>query len=242
VLSGVGEQRKALLQRVGAADRARLDAYFTSVREMEEKLALQLQKPPPAEACAVPSAPGAGARDITDIDQRREQHKLMAGMLAMALACNQTKVFNMTFSNAASEVRQAGQTTGYHQSTHEELIDRKLGYQPTVDHFATRSMTAWAEFVSALAAVKEGDGTLLDNTLVFAHSDVSYAKNHDVTGIPVMLAGGAGGKVKQGVHIRGAGEPITRVGLTVQQAMGVPVESWGLDALKTKRPITEILV
>jgi hypothetical protein len=242
VLSGVGEQRKALLQRVGAADRARLDAYFTSVREMEEKLALQLQKPPPAEACAVPSAPGAGARDITDIDQRREQHKLMAGMLAMALACNQTKVFNMTFSNAASEVRQAGQTTGYHQSTHEELIDRKLGYQPTVDHFATRSMTAWAEFVSALAAVKEGDGTLLDNTLVFAHSDVSYAKNHDVTGIPVMLAGGAGGKVKQGVHIRGAGEPITRVGLTVQQAMGVPVESWGLDAMKTKRPITEILV
>jgi hypothetical protein len=101
-------------------------------------------------------------------------------------------------------------------------------------------MEAWADFVSTLAAVKEGDGTLLDNMLIFAHSDVSYAKNHDVQGIPVMLAGRAGGKMKTGLHIQGSGETISRVGLTVQQAMGLPVDSWGLDAMNTKRPVSEL--
>ncbi|ANI80037.1 DUF1552 domain-containing protein [Sphingobium sp. EP60837] len=241
VLSGVTEQRQALQKRLGASDKARLDQYFTSVREMEGKLALQLQKPPPAEACVVPQEAPAVSGDITDVDRRKNNHRLMAEMLAMALACNQTRVFNMTFSTAASDLRQAGQTTGYHQSTHEELIDRSIGYQPTVDFFAIRNMEAWADFVSALAAVKEGDGTLLDNMLVFAHSDVSYAKNHDVLGIPVMLAGKAGGKVKSGLHIQGGGETISRVGLTLQQVMGMPVDSWGLDAMNTKRPVSEIL-
>ncbi|SNS30725.1 Protein of unknown function [Sphingomonas laterariae] len=243
VLSGVSEQRAALLARVGSADRARLDQYFTSVREMEGKLALQLQKPPPAEACVRPDAPAPlrASADLTDFETRKANHKLMAELLAMALACNQTRAFNMNFSTAASDLRTAGDTTGYHQTTHEELIDRSVGYQRVVDSFAVRNMEAWAEFVAAMAAIREGDGSLLDNMLIVAHSDVSYAKNHDVAGIPVMLAGRAGGKVKPGLHVRGAGEPITRVGLTAQQLMGVPVDSWGTDAMRTNRPINEII-
>lgn len=244
VLSAVTDQRKALVDSVGASDRARLDQYFTSLREMEQKLALQLQKPPPLEACRIPEAPtrANGLKDITDVEQRKVHHRLMAEMLAMALACNQTRVFNMTFSTAASDLRQAGETTGYHQSSHEELIDRTIGYQPTVDFFATHSMEAWADFVSVLAGIKEGDGTLLDNMLVFAHSDVSYAKNHDVQGIPVMLAGRAGGKIRSGVHINGAGQPISRVGLTLQQSMGMVVKDWGLDGMKTDKPVGELFV
>jgi len=244
VLSAVSEQRRALLARVGAADRARLDQYFTAIREVEEKLSLKLQKPPPAEACVLPGklAPSKADVDYTDVAERRADHKLMASLLAMGLACNQTRIFNMAYSTAASDLRRAGNTTGYHQSTHEELVDRSIGYQPTVDHFATESMAAWADFVEALAAIKEGDGTLLDNMLVFAHSDVSYAKNHDVTGIPVMLAGRAGGKVKTGLHINAPAEPISRIGLTLQQVMGVPADAWGQDAMRTRRPVSEILV
>ena len=244
VLSGVNEQRRALLGRVGIADRARLDQYFTAVREMEGKLALQLEKPPAAEACRIPAPPPPLPVnvDMTDTPTRRTNHRLMTELMAMALACNQTKVFNVVFSAAAADLHQSGDTTGYHQITHEELIDRSLGYQPTVDRFAVRSMEAWADFVETLASVKEGAGTLLDNCLVFAHSEVSLAKNHDLTGIPVMLAGRAGGKVKPGLHVQGAGEPITRVGLTLQQVMGVKVESWGKDALQTNRPIGDILV
>jgi len=241
VLSGVSAERRKLMQQAGAADRARLDQYFDSVRAVEQKLALQLQKPPPAEACAIPSAPSRSETG-TDVDVRKGQHKLMAQLLSTALACNQTRVFNMVFSVAASDLRRAGHTTGHHQSTHEELIDPTLGYQPTADYFTTRSMEAWADFVAALAAVREGDGTLLDHCLVLAHSDVSYAKNHDVNGIPMMLAGRAGGRIRSGIHVRGSGDRVTRVGLTVLQAMGAAVESWGSQSLRSARPVAELLV
>lgn len=241
VLSGVAEQRQELMRKVSAADRARLDQYFQSVREVEQKLSLQLQKPPPAKSCSVPPAPSR-VTGASDIDQRMASHRAMAQLLAMALACNQTKVFNVAFSTAASDLRRPGDTTAHHQSTHEELVDRALGYQPTADFFSTRSMEAWAEFVSALRAIPEGEGTLLDNCLVFAHSDVSYAKNHDINGIPMMIAGRAGGRVRTGVHIRGNSEPASRVGLTLQQVMGAPVNEWGAKSMRTSRTLSELLV
>jgi hypothetical protein len=240
ILSGVTDERRKLLQRIGASDRARVDQYFTAVREIEQKLALQLEKPAPAESCRLPTKPHE-MEPSTDIDTRMASHKVMADMLAMALACNQTKVFNMAFSGALSDLRRNGSTTGYHQSTHEELIDRKLGYQPTVDTFVTQCMSIWSQFVATMAAVKEGDGTMLDNMVVLAHSDVSFAKNHEVNGVPMMIAGRAGGKIKAGMHIRGNGDPVSRVGLTLQQVMGVPIDAWGVGSTRTNRPITELL-
>lgn len=241
ILSGVTDERHQLMKRIGAADRIRVDQYFTSVREVEQKLAMQLQKPPPAESCSIPGKP-AEVTPGTDIDARIAAHKVMVDMMAMALACNQTKVFNMAFSTALSDLRKDGSATGYHQATHEELTDRSLGYQPTVDAFVMQNMTAWADFVKAMAAVKEGDGTLLDNMLVLAHSDVSFGKNHDVNGLPMMVAGRAGGKVKSGIHIKSGGDPVTRVGLTMQQVMGVSVDTWGTGASRATRALSELLI
>jgi len=59
--------------------------------------------------------------------------------------------------------------------------------------------------------------------------------------IPMLLAGSASGRIKTGFHIAGEGGPVTRVGLTVQQAMGLSVEGWGKASMETKKPITEIL-
>lgn len=240
VLSAVTEERRKLLGKLGATDKARVDSYFTSIREVENKLALQLEKPPRAEACVVPAEP-IDLPASTDVNERRKSHRMMAQLLAMAMACNQTKVFNMVFSTATADLRRAGSPTGYHQATHEELVDREKGYQPTVDAFSTQSMEGWADFVETMASVKEGDGTLLDNMLVLAHSEVSYAKNHDVNGIPMMLAGRAGGKVKSGLHVASQGDPVTRVGLTMQQLMGVPIDAWGTESMRTARPVSEIL-
>ena len=176
------------------------------------------------------------------MSRRKNAHKLMADMLAMALACNQTKVFNMTFATAFSDLRRIGDSTGFHQSTHEELVDREKGYQPVVDTFVIQNMEAWADFVTAMASVKEGDGTLLDRTLILAHSDVSYAKNHSIVGVPMMLAGSGGGKFKTGLHVVGNGASAAKVGLTVQQAYGVAIDSWGTGAMKATRGISEILM
>jgi hypothetical protein len=168
-------------------------------------------------------------------------HEIMSKLLAMALACNQTRVFNMMYSDPASTLTKPGSTIGHHQMTHEEPLDEKLGYQPGATWFVERSMDAWGTFVKTLAGIPEGDGTLLDNTLLFAHTEVRFAKDHSIDGVPMMVAGRAGGKIKSGLHIDGKGLPATAVPYTLMQAMGVPMDTWGSGRMKTSKVVTELL-
>jgi len=239
-LSAIKDQRDALLSEVGASDRARLDQYFTSIRQLEQQLAIQLEKPAPLEACSVPGAPGA-TKTGTQIDDAIANHKLLAQLLAHALACNQTKVFNMVFADAGSSLRKAGSTVTHHQLTHEEPIDEKSGCQPEATFFVERIVEGLQTMLVTLDGVKEGDGTLLDHTLVFAHSECSFAKIHSLETIPMLIAGRAGGKIKTGMHIAGNGDPVTRVGLTVQQALGVPLSGWGAGSMQTSKSVSELM-
>jgi hypothetical protein len=240
VLSAVSEHRAHFLKGLGAEDTVRLDQYFTSLRQLEQQLDLQLQKPPPAEACIVPKSPKE-APVGTEVGQANQTHAVMADLLAMAVACNQTRVFNVVFSDSASSLRKTGSSTTHHQLTHEEQVDPAVGYQPQATWFVEQSLTGLGAFVQALAAVKEGDGTLLDNMLLFAHSDTQFAKTHSVDGIPILLIGKAGGRIKTGQHVAGNGDPITRVGLTVQQIMGVSADRWGAGSMQTNKTIGGIV-
>lgn len=240
VLSAISEDRQKLMRSVGVRDRQRLDEYFTSIRQIENQLELQLQPPAPVENFTMPTAPTATGEG-SEVGTVMETHRVMAALLAKAMQVNQTNVFNMLFSDTTSNLRHEGQTTTHHTLTHEEPIDPALGYQKEHSVFATQSMVAWKEFLDALAAIPEGDGTLLDNCLVLAHSDCSIAKAHAVEGIPAMVAGKAGGAIRTGFHLAGNGDAITRLGLTVQQAMGVPVERWGQMSMETNRTITELI-
>jgi|JI10StandDraft_1071094.scaffolds.fasta_scaffold94273_2 hypothetical protein len=241
VLSLVAEDRARVEQQLGQADRARLDEYFTALRQLERQLELQLAAPPPLEACRVPPKPEADPVS-QDIENVVRNHETMARVLALALACDQTRVFNVVFSAGASGLHTAGSSDTHHTLTHEEAKDPKLGYQPQATQFVMRSMEAWAKFVEILASVPEGDGSLLDHTVVLCHSETSDANSHSVTGLPIMLAGTGGGRIRNGIHVRGAGETTARVGLTLQQVMGLNVAKWGFKANETSRPISEILV
>jgi Protein of unknown function (DUF1552) len=239
VLSAVRADAARLETQLGSHDRQRLDQYFTSLRELENQIEVSLT-PPDLEACRLPRAP-AGENVGTELEQAKATHRLMTDLLVFALLCDQTRVFNMLFSWGTSELRKSGAQTAHHQYTHDELVDPLLGYQPEATAFVLESMQAWAFFVERLAATPEGDGTLLDNCLVLAHSESSFAKSHQVTLLPVMIAGAAGGRVRPGVHVRGNGEPVTRVGLTLQQIMGLPVSEWGTRSLQVSRPVNAIL-
>jgi len=241
VLSSVREQYRDLEKSLGHSDRQRMDQYFTSVRQTEQRLALMLEKPAPAAACAIPQNP-AEMTPGSDVDTAAHNNRLFAGLLAMALACNQTRVFNMLFSNSFSTLRKPGTTVTHHQVTHEEPIDEELGYQPEATFFVEQSMKAWAAFLDEIKAIPEGDGTLLDNSLILALSDTQFAKVHSLNSIPMMIAGKAGGKLRSGLHVAGRGDPVTRVGLTVQQVMGLNIDSYGNKSMKTQKPITDILV
>jgi hypothetical protein len=240
VLSAVKDQRQALMSNVGKADQVKLDQYFTSVREMENSLEIQLQRPDKLEACMVPTAPKEPARGAS-VDIVNANTRTMAKLLAMGLACNQTKVFNFVHTAGSSETYIAGQSKIYHQITHDEPTDAKLGYQPETSKLAGLVMQGLGDFLAEMNAIKEGDGTLLDNMLMLAFSDTGYAKIHSIENIPMFLAGGAGGKHKAGQHIHSTGDAVTRVSLTAMQLVGAPVGEFGAGTMKTSRPVSEVM-
>ena len=240
-LSMITEERQALAKRLGAADRARLDEYFTSLRELEQQLTLELQRPAPLTACSAPEKPD----DIptgTIIDDAIRANKLFSGILAHALACGQTQIVNFEFGGTASDLRKAGNPQTFHMYSHEEAIDPKLGYQPMVAWFQSQVVEAFLTTLQTLENVREGDGTLLDRTLLFYSTDHGFARVHGLDNMPMMTAGRAGGRLKTGYHIQAKGDSVTRVGLTIQQALGVPVSTWGTESNQTSKPFTELLV
>ena len=159
----------------------------------------------------------------------------------MGLACNQTRVFNFVHTAGSSEAYVAGESKIYHQITHDEPIDAKLGYQPETSRLAGLVMQALGDFLVELDSVKEGDGTLLDNSLIMAFSDTGYAKIHSIDNIPMFLAGRAGGRHNAGQHIHATGESVTRVSLTAQQLVGAPVGEFGVGSMRTSRAIGEVI-
>jgi hypothetical protein len=240
VLSSISEERAALAKDLGASDKARLDQYFTSLRQLENQLEIELQKPAPMAACNQPGKPEETVQGL-EVNAAVRNVKLMSELIAHALACGQTRVFNVAFADATSSVRKPGETATHHILTHEEAIDEKLGYQPRAQWFNDVIMGSLADTASALRNIREGDGTLLDRTLLLATSETGFAKIHSLENIPMMIIGKAGGRIKGGQHIQAKGDPATRVGLTVQQVMGVPASSWGTESLETSKTFTELL-
>lgn len=240
-LSTVLDETRALNKELGADDRARLDQYFTGLRDLERRFDLQLQKPDPREACIVTDRPQDLPSGL-DANLVAKRHRIMTDLMLMAIACDQTRVFNMFYASAFSATTKPGYDKPHHTATHEEAVDEKLHCQPNVSWYTRRAMEEWAYYVEALANFKEGDGSLLDNSLIYATTDQSFAKIHGIEGIPMFSAGRAGGKVKTGLHIDGGGSPGCRLGYTALRLMGVDVPSWGDKSNNTSSEIGEILV
>jgi len=228
------------MANVGKEDQIKLDQYFTSVRDMENQLAVQLQKPEKCEACVVPNAPPESPHSAS-IEVVNANTKMMGRLLAMALACNQSRVFNFIHTGGTSETYIGGQSKIYHQITHDEPTDNNLGYQPETSKLAGLVMQGFGDFLAEFDGIPEGDGTLLDNTLIMGFSDTGYAKIHSIDNIPMFLVGGAGGKHKAGQHIHSKGDSVTRVSLTAMQMAGAPVGEFGTGTMKTSNPITEVM-
>ena len=225
VLSVVADDRKRAMQNLSAADKVRMDQYFTSVREAELQMAAELQKPEIQAKVTIPDAPPEMVANNA-LPNLRKTLPLMARLGALAMATDQTRVFNCSVSEPGSQIFVPGDT---------------LGYQPRVSTYNIDNMELFVAFLKEIDSIPEGDGTLLDHSLFFAFTDQSFAKIHAVDGLPIFTAGGASGRMKTGYHTPGDGSAVSRVGLTIQKAMGVSLESWGKGSMETKSPYTELL-
>jgi hypothetical protein len=248
VLSGIMDEAKALQAQTGAEDRARLDQYFTGLRDVERQLEHQLIKPEKIDSCRVSSkAPKELDRGL-DAEVVGLRHKLMTDLLVMALACDQTRVFNLTYAPSGATTTRTGYPGQHHGLTHTEPTDPVTGYQPLTSWFIRRAMESWAYLVEAMAKVPEGNGTLLSNSLIYAHSDQEYARVHSLNGLPMFTAGNAGGRIKTGIHVSGLAkdtggrdQPGTRLGYTILKVMGLDIPNWGAKSNLTNKEISEIL-
>jgi len=238
VLTAVKDERLSIMKQVGAADRERLDQYFTSLRDIENQLALEMQKPDPLPACVIPEATEGGGTGDSVVDAEKNG-TLFGKLLAHALACGQTRVINVVM--ASNGLRKPGQSLSWHVLTHEEPVDDTLGYQREVGWFVEWANHRFADFVTELDSMREGDGTVLDRMALLWQTDHGYARTHTMDDLATLVVGGAGGRLKTGLHIRAAGDPQTRVGLTLQQVMGVSVSAWGGGSNQTSKTMTEIL-
>lgn len=237
-LSAVKEERQKLFNEVGANDRARLDEFFTSLRGLEQKLALELEKPAPMPSCTIPGEP----QEVTTnqlLGNILTTHDLFVDLVAHALACGQTRIFNFTMGLYG--IKMAGDPSTHHLYSHEEQVDQQSGYQPVTYWFAMQYMEAFRYLVQKLDSIHEGDSTLLDRTLILAYTDHGDAMLHLMERLPIFTAGGAGGGMKTGLHVAAESDPCTRVSLTCQQALGLPVKGWGTAANATDRGFSEVL-
>ena len=238
VMSSITDDRKAFTADLGADDRQRLDQFFTSVRQMEQQIDMQLTKPEPLAACVKPGAVEEFA--VSDqVDVAQKTHKLMGQLLAHALLCDQTRSARIMLSGAGSNPAGCRRfERGYHTYTHQEPIS---GPQTKCKFFNNFTITQMAEFVKVMDSFKEGDSTLLDQSLIVFNTDNGIAFTHSLTNIPMFTAGRAGGAVKTGIHVNGNGDPGTRIGLTAMGVFKVPVNKFGTGGMETNRPISEIL-
>ncbi|MFO0587131.1 MAG: DUF1552 domain-containing protein [Polyangiaceae bacterium] len=223
ILDSVKSDAKRLQDRLGAADKARLDQHLEGVRALEKQIQKLQENPPSLAACAVPKTPDEDYPDIDGRPQMSVRSRVMADILTMAIACDQTRVFSDWFSTPVNNLLYPATTAGHHQLTHDEPDP-----QPQVNSIVIYQITELAYLINALASVQEGDATLLDRMALLCTTDVGYARAHSIEEYPILIAGSAGGKLKEGVHYRSpASENTSKVLLTLARAMGLAMDSYG---------------
>lgn len=236
VLDAVGDDVTRLSSRLGKVDKVRLDKHLSGIRQLEQQLQKLEENPPNLAACKSPMVP---ADDYPDVEGRQplaDVSRAMASVLAMSLACDQTRVFSHWFSYPVNNLLYPGASAGHHQLTHDEPGD-----QPQVAKILGYVMTELAAFLDAFEAVQEGDGTLLDHSVILATSDVSYGRTHSLDDYPILLAGGCGGKLKTGLHYRSpASENASKVIVSLARAMDVSLASFGDGDAKSAEGLSAI--
>jgi hypothetical protein len=219
LLDSVLGEASTLQRTLPAADRSRLDQYLTDVREIERRI----QKAGQALSAdlSVPPAPIGVPADV-------EEHiKLMFDLQALAWQADITRVSTLLLAKELSGAVYPKSTVrdAFHTLSHHSNI------QQNKDRFAvlnTYHVALFQYFLDKLQSTPDGDGSLLDHSMVLYGSGMSDGNQHNHTDLPIILAGGASGRLKGGRHIRNPTKtPMANLLLAMLDKMQVPAEKFG---------------
>jgi hypothetical protein len=219
ILDSVSEEAHRLARRLGASDRGKLNEYLDSVRELEQRV--QSAEANMAESIELPDRP-------IGIPSTFEEHtKLMFDLQLTAFRADITRVFSMIMARELS-----GRTYGsigipgqHHLISHHRDDAELMAQKARID---THHVQMLAYFLEKMNATRDGDGSLLDHSLVFYGSGMGNGNLHRHSDLPLLLAGKLNGKFKTGYHHAfKLDTPMANLLLTVLDAVGAPVEKLG---------------
>jgi hypothetical protein len=220
VLDFVLEDARGLQKRLGAGDQRKVDEYLTAIRDIERRIErdgkFDIVVPSTEEAPVIPD------------DYNYEQHiRLMFDLMALAFQTDTTRISTFIVAHDGSNrpYPQIGVSDGHHDLSHHRNDEKKKALIARINRFHT---TQFAYFLDRLKATKEGEGTLLDSSMIVYGSAISDGNQHLHTNLPVLLAGRGGGTLKPGTHVRVADEtPMANLYLSMLDRLQVPVEKFG---------------
>lgn len=222
ILDAVAGQARDLQRGVGARDKDRLDQYFTSVRELERRMAMSRdweRKPKPSTTAPMPLDPESPREYM-------EKVRLMYDMARLAFETDSTRSVALlldSVNSPAIEIEEIKITDGYHNLSHHGRSEAKLEQLKAIDHW---HMKLLANLFSELRGVREQGETLLDRTMVLYGSNLGNANTHVTTNLPTLLAGGG---FKHGQHLAFDKEhnyPLPNLFVSMLQRMGLDVDKF----------------
>jgi len=222
ILDAVTQAAAQMQRGLGAADRVRLNQYLDDIREIERRIQNVEARNASGEPRALPAAP-VGVPDSFD-----EHVKLMFDLQALAFASDITRVFAFKMARDASGrvYPESGVATGFHNCSHHQEKEERVREFAKIN---TYHVSLMPYFLEKLKRTPDGDGTLLDHTLVIYGSPMGDSNVHNHKRCPLFFAGHAGGRLKGGLHLKAAdGTPMANVMLTALHTLGLDdMETFG---------------
>ncbi|MCX6367790.1 MAG: DUF1552 domain-containing protein [Armatimonadetes bacterium] len=223
ILDFVLEDAKSLQGRLGAHDRHKMDEYFTGIREIERRMSFleKAGKETGVSGEALKARMSGGMPDYPD------HVRLLGDMMVLAFQADITRISTFMFANEGSNraYKQIGINDGHHETSHHGRNPEKLESLKKINRFHVEQL---AYILQKMQSVKEGKSTLLDNTMLVYGGGISDGDRHNHDDLPLLIAGGAGGTLKGGQHIKYKnGTPMTNLLITMLDRFGVPGETLG---------------
>ncbi len=219
LLDSVLAQSHALEKRVPASDRARLDRYFTDVREIERRIELAAKQT--STGLDLPTAPTGVPEDFgTHV-------KLMFDLQVLAWQADITRVSTLMFAQEVSNAvfPDSGVREPFHNLSHHSNVADNIAKLAQLQRYHVQTV---GYLLEKLARTPDGDGTLLDHSLVLYGSGMSNSNQHDHDPLPILVAGGAGGRLRGGRHVHvGKGVPLSNLQLALLHKLDVPADAFG---------------
>jgi hypothetical protein len=219
VLDYVLDDANQLEGRLDAADRRKLDEYLTAVRDLERRIARAADFP-------VPKAPD-GVHTPEMFESYEQQMQLMYEILALAFQTDSTRIATFIVAHDGSNrpYPNIGIRDGHHDLSHHRNDEEKKKLLAQINHYHT---SQFARFLDRMKSIKEGDGTLLDNSTIMYGSALSNGNVHSPEDLPILLAGGGGGRLTTGRHYRLDDKtPMTNLYRSMLDNIGVHTEKIG---------------